>query len=59
MITDKKEEVIETKLKKHVETHFQSSDLMIFIMATGICIRSIKDIIEDKTKDPAVIVIDE
>ncbi|MDO5043899.1 MAG: precorrin-3B C(17)-methyltransferase [Coriobacteriia bacterium] len=39
--------------------HFHSSDALIFIGACGIAVRSIAPYIEDKSTDPAVLVIDE
>ena len=46
-------------LKECVENQFHAVDLMIFIGATGIAVRSIAPFIEDKTSDPAVLCIDE
>lgn len=38
---------------------FADADFLVFIMATGIVVRIIADLLEDKLKDPGVIVIDE
>jgi len=38
---------------------FESYDALIFIMATGIVVRSLASCIESKTSDPAVVVMDE
>lgn len=38
---------------------FKRSDLLILIMATGIVVRSISSIIQDKLTDPAIVVLDE
>ncbi len=46
-------------LKAWTKRAFYRKDALIFIGATGICIRSIAPFIEDKRKDPAVIVLDE
>lgn len=39
--------------------YFSESDAMIFIGATGICVRAIAPYVKDKKTDPAVIVFDE
>ncbi len=39
--------------------HFPDSDAMIFIGATGICVRAIAPFVKDKKTDPAVICFDE
>jgi len=57
--TQKDNEVLNMKLKEHVNLNFAKVDLMIFVMATGICVRCISQSINNKSKDPAVIVIDE
>ncbi|MHA6603743.1 cobalt-precorrin 5A hydrolase [Aerococcus urinae] len=38
---------------------FQSADLVIAIMATGVVVRALAPVIEDKMTDPAVLVLDE
>ena len=40
-------------------TRFSDSDAIIFVGACGIAVRSIAPYIQKKTKDPAVLVIDE
>lgn len=50
---------ISPSLQAMCEKAFSSCRLMIFIGATGIAIRSIAPFIRSKTKDPAVISIDE
>lgn len=50
---------VKGKFKKFVGEIFYKYDYLIFIMATGIVVRSICPYIKDKTKDPAVIVMDE
>lgn len=47
------------ELKKIVSEEFVSSDLLIFIGASGIAVRMIAPYIRDKFKDPAVICMDE
>ena len=46
-------------LKEHVSDCFQKENVIIFISACGICVRSIAPFIQDKTTDPCVLVIDE
>jgi len=50
---------IEKGIKQLVKTIFQEYRCLIFIMATGIVVRSIAPLLENKAKDPAVIVMDE
>ena len=47
------------QFKTGIQTLFKQYDALICIMATGIVVRSIAEVLEDKRKDPAVIVIDE
>lgn len=47
------------KLKETVEEIFKQGNVIVFIGAMGIAVRSIAKYIEHKTKDPAVLVIDE
>lgn len=51
--------VLGGSLKNWAERAFKSQDGIIFIGACAIAIRSIAPFLESKTKDPAVIVIDE
>lgn len=46
-------------LKDTVSTYFQKGNVLIFIGACGIAVRSIAPFIEKKTKDPCVLSIDE
>lgn len=50
---------IEGKLKEYMAVLFKSYDTLIFIMATGIVVRSIAPYIESKFSDPAILVMDE
>ncbi|PID89484.1 MAG: cobalt-precorrin 5A hydrolase [Bacteroidia bacterium] len=50
---------IEGRLKTFCGSLFEKHDALIFIMATGIVVRSIAPWIRHKTKDPAVLVIDD
>lgn len=50
---------IQGKLKEFCGELFQKYDSLIFIMATGIVVRSIAPWLKDKTSDPAVVVIDD
>lgn len=47
-----------TSLPDFLATSFHDSDLLIFIGAMGICVRSIAPFIQDKAIDPAVINMD-
>lgn len=44
---------------KELKGLWSSEDSFLFIMAVGIVVRTIAPLLQDKTKDPAVIVIDE
>lgn len=46
-------------LKEHVSDCFQKENVLIFISACGICVRSIAPFIDKKTTDPCVLVVDE
>lgn len=46
-------------LRQEVERVFKRYDGLIFIMATGIVVRTIAPLLKDKTKDPAIVVVDE
>ena len=46
-------------LSTWTEEHFSHSDALVFIGAIGIAIRAIAPYIKAKTKDPAVVVVDE
>ena len=53
-------EVISYKeFKSNDKSIFDSSDFIIFIMATGIVVRSIANLVKSKFSDPGIIVIDE
>lgn len=52
-------EITKNNLKEMVKTAFDSYDALIFISSTGIAVRLIAPYIEDKTTDPAVVVIDD
>lgn len=45
--------------KSDVAVYFHSFEYLVFVMATGIVIRTIAPFIKDKFEDPAVIVMDE
>lgn len=48
-----------SSLKKAVHDHFHGYPAHIFIMSSGIVVRMIAPLIKDKTRDPAVLVVDE
>ncbi|KMT21835.1 cobalt-precorrin 5A hydrolase [Clostridium cylindrosporum] len=50
---------ISSGLKAWTEDMFASRNAIVFVGACGIAVRSIAPFIKDKTKDPAVIVVDE
>lgn len=47
------------RLKELMEKAFPAYDGIVFIMAAGIAVRSIAPYLQDKTKDPAVVVMDD
>ena len=46
-------------LSEWTKTHFQKETCLVFVGAAGIAVRAIASFVNDKTKDPAVLVIDE
>ncbi|MGN0354823.1 MAG: cobalt-precorrin 5A hydrolase [Muricoprocola sp.] len=50
---------LEIPLKEWTGKMFQKMDGILFISATGIAVRSIAPYVQDKTKDPAIVVMDE
>ncbi len=54
-----KAEFYDEKFSQIVEKAYKTHDKLIFIMATGIVVRSIAHMIKDKTLDPAIVVMDE
>lgn len=50
---------IKGTLKEFTGSIFNTYDMIIFIMATGIVIRMIAEFIKDKTTDPGILVMDE
>lgn len=46
-------------LRQWTSSHFASDDALIFIGAAGIAVRAVAPLIQSKTSDPAVVVIDE
>jgi cobalt-precorrin 5A hydrolase len=46
-------------LREAVIRHFDRFEAHVFIMATGIVVRTLADLIRHKTRDPAVLVMDE
>lgn len=46
-------------LQQWTEKQFQTVDVILFIGACGIAVRAIAPFVQDKTKDPAVVVMDE
>lgn len=49
----------ECSLSEWVRDAFDSADALIYVGAIGICVRTIAPYIKSKTRDPAVVVIDE
>lgn len=56
--SDNKRHSIKSQLRLFIENNFDNYDSFIFIMATGIVIRLIKDLIQDKLTDPGILVMD-
>ncbi len=54
-----KQQAIPGRLQTFCAQLFEDYEAIVFIMATGIVVRSIAPWIKDKTKDPAIIVIDD
>ncbi|MBQ1394016.1 MAG: hypothetical protein IIY81_10910, partial [Lachnospiraceae bacterium] len=50
---------ITPSLEKTVETHFKTGNILIFIGACGIAVRSIAPFLKSKTTDPCVLSLDE
>lgn len=48
-----------TSLKEWCKEMFAQKDGILFISATGIAVRTIAPFVQDKTKDPAIVVMDE
>ncbi len=57
--TDDETIVINKKLDEFVGSIFYNYDIILFIMATGIVVRSIAKYIINKTTDPGILVMDE
>lgn len=51
--------VLKEPLKEWTKRQFQQADGILFIGAAGIAVRACAPFVQDKTKDPAVVVIDE
>lgn len=49
----------ENNFKEEVKKQFYKNDILIFIMASGIVVRSIAELIKDKKNDPAIVVLDD
>lgn len=50
---------IKNTLKEELEEVFNNYKYLVFIMASGIVVRSIKDLIKSKDIDPGIVVVDE
>src|SRR3712207_1686702 len=46
-------------LAQWTREHFSSEDALIFIGASGICVRAIAPYVKDKLRDPAVLLMDD
>lgn len=51
--------LVNDRLKNFIETIFNKYEYLVFIMATGIVIRTIAPLVESKFSDPAILVTDE
>mgnify|MGYP004520761139 CR=1 FL=1 len=51
--------ILEEPLKEWTGKMFREMDAILFIGATGIAVRSIAPFVQSKTKDPAIVVMDE
>lgn len=51
--------IVKGELKSWIEEAFTSADALLFIGACGIAVRGIAPFLEDKFRDPAVVVLDE
>ncbi|MDD3279153.1 MAG: cobalt-precorrin 5A hydrolase [Lachnospiraceae bacterium] len=53
------ENVLNYSARDWAKMHFEDSDALVFVGATGITVRSIAPFVRDKRQDPAVLVLDE
>ncbi len=51
--------VIKKFNREDVHKAWNESDLLIFVMATGIVVRTVSELVKDKREDPAVVVMDD
>jgi cobalt-precorrin 5A hydrolase len=56
--TNESHHAMNNQLRAFIKKKFKDYDCFVFIMASGIVIRLIKDLIEDKLTDPAILVMD-
>lgn len=52
-------ETFDDKIKNHIKEIFNSYEGIIFVSSTGIAVRMIAPYVKDKTRDPAVVVVDD
>lgn len=52
-------QVYKGNLKQHLPTLWESTSALVFCLASGAVVRLIAPLLEDKSRDPAVVVIDE
>lgn len=52
-------QIISTSFSNTVKQLFEQEKILVFIMATGIVVRSIAPLLQHKSKDPAILVMDE